>query len=67
MSERKPAYPAHTPDMDEYIDATHKPLVRPASRKEPAEEKRDLDTNDEDFSLLLSAAPVKIKRISRVA
>ena len=37
MSERKPAYPAHLPDVheDEYED--DKPLVRPASRKELAQ------------------------------
>ena len=37
MSERRPAYPAHAPDMDEDEDDDDKPLVRPASRKEPAE------------------------------
>ena len=37
MSERRPAYPAHAPDMreDEDEDEDDKPLVRPASRKEP--------------------------------
>ena len=39
MSERKPADPAHAPDMDEDEDEDDKPLVRPASRKELAQEK----------------------------
>ena len=34
-SERRPAYPAHAPDIDEGKDEDDKPLVRPASRKEP--------------------------------
>ena len=45
MSERRPAY--HAPDMDEDKDEDHKTLVRPASNKELAQEKRDLDTDDE--------------------
>ena len=48
MSERRPAYPAHAPDMDEDEDEDDKPLVRPASTKEFAKVKRDLDTDDED-------------------
>ena len=47
MSERRPTYPAHAPDMHEDKDEDDKPLVRPASRKEPAKEKRDLDNDDE--------------------
>ena len=51
MSERRPAYPAHAPDIhedeDEDEDEDDKPLVRPASRKEVAKENRDLDTDDE--------------------
>ena len=38
MSERRPAYPAHAPDMDEDKDEDDKPLVRPApvrKRKDP--------------------------------
>ena len=54
MSERRPAYQAHAPDMHEDEDDDDKPLVRPASRKELAKEKRDLDTDDED---LLSVVP----------
>ena len=46
MLERKPAYPAHAPDMHEDEDEDDKPLVRPASRKEPAEERRDPATGD---------------------
>ena len=49
MSERRPAYPARAPDMDEDEDEDDKPLVRPASREESAKEKRDLDTEDEDL------------------
>ena len=47
MSERRPAYPAYPPDMDEDEDEDDKPLVLPASRKEFAKEKRDLETDDE--------------------
>ena len=59
MSERRPAYPAHAPDIheDEDEDEDDKPLVRPASRKEPAEEKRDLDTDDEDLLPLVPSRP----------
>ena len=65
MSERRPAYPAHAPDIDEDEDEDDKPLVRPASRKEPAKEKRDLDTDDEDLLPLVPprptpAAPVRL-------
>ena len=35
--------------MDEDKDEDDKPLVRPASRNEPAEEKRDLDTDEDLF------------------
>ena len=53
MSERRPAYPAHAPDMDEDEDEDEgeddKPHVRPASRNELAEEKRDPDTDDADL------------------
>ena len=35
MYERRPASPAHAPDMHEDEDEDDKPLVRPASRKEP--------------------------------
>ena len=69
MSERNPAYPAHAPDIHEDEDEDDKPLVRPASRNEPAEERRDLATDDEDFPPLVpprqpSAAPVIKKKIS---
>ena len=59
MSERRPAYPAHAPDMDEDEDEDEddKPLVRPASRKESAEETRDLDTDDEDLLPLVPPRP----------
>ena len=60
MSEQRPAYPVHAPDMHEDEDEDDKPLVRPASRKEPANEKRDLDTDDEDLlPLVPPAAPVR--------
>ena len=51
MSERRSAYPAHALDMDEdeHEDEDDKPLVRPASRNEPAKEKHDQDTDDEDL------------------
>ena len=49
MSERKLAYPVHAPDMDENENEDDKPLVRPASRKELAKEKCDLDADDEDL------------------
>ena len=38
MSERKTAYPAHAPDMHEDEDEDDKPLVRPTTRRRPAEE-----------------------------
>ena len=38
MSERRPVCPAHTPDMDEHNDEDDRPLVRLASRNEPAKE-----------------------------
>ena len=56
---------------DEYED--DKPLVRPASRKEPAEKRRYPATDDEDIRPLVpprqpSAAPVREKkRTSSVA
>ena len=67
MSERRPANPAHAPDTDEDEDEDDKPLVRPASRKEPAKEKRDVDTDDEDLSPLVlprttPAAPVRKRK-----
>ena len=49
MSERDTAYPAHAPDMHEDEDEDDKPLVRPASRKEPAEKRRYPATDDEDL------------------
>ena len=39
MTEREATYPAHAPDMDESED--DKPVVQPASRKEPAKENRE--------------------------
>ena len=67
MSERRPAYPAHAPDMDEDKDEDDKPLVRPATRKEPAKEKSDLCTDDEDLLPLVPPrlppeAPVRKKK-----
>ena len=66
MSERQPAYPAHAPDKHEDEDED-KPLVRSASRKEPAEERRDPATDDEDLPpsvlpRLPSAAPVQKRK-----
>ena len=43
--------------MHEDEDEDDKPLVRPASRKELAKEKRDLDTDDEDLLLLVPPRP----------
>ena len=57
MSERKTAHPAHAPDMHEDEDEDHRPLVRPASRKELAEERRDLDNDDEDLLPLVPPRP----------
>ena len=59
----KTAYPAHAPDMHEDEDEDDKPLVRPASKKEPAKERRGPATDDEDLLPLVpprssSAAPV---------
>ena len=49
MSERRPAYQAHAPDMHEDEDEDDKPLVRPASRKESPKEKSDFDADDGDL------------------
>ena len=57
MSERNPANPAHTPDMHEDEDEDDKPLVRPASRKEPLEEGRDQAIDDEDLAPLVPSIP----------
>ena len=46
MSERKTAYPPHAPDMHEDEDEDDEPLVRPASKKELAEKRRDPATDD---------------------
>ena len=67
MSERKTAYLAHAPDMHVDEDEDDKPLVRPASRKELAEERRDPATDDEDLLPLIpprrhSAAPVRKRK-----
>ena len=67
MSERRPAHPARAPDMHEDEDEDDKPLVLPASRKEPAKEKRGFDTDDEDLSPLVPprpppAAPVRKRK-----
>ena len=67
MSERRPACPADAPDMHEDENEDDKPLVRPASRKEPAKEKRDPASDDEDYLPLVppglpSAAPVKKRK-----
>ena len=69
MSERRPAYPAHAPDMHEDEDEDDKPLVRPASRKEAAKEKRDLDTDDEDLLPLFGSSKIaaSCKRTSSMA
>ena len=52
MSERKPAYPAHAPDIHEDEGEDDKPLVRPTTRKEPLEEGRDQTIDDEDLAPL---------------
>ena len=57
MSERKPAYPAHAPDMHEDEDEDDKPLARPATRKEPLEEGRDQAIEDEDHAPLVPPRP----------
>ena len=57
MSERKPAYPAHAPDMHEDEDEDDKPLARPATRKEPLEEGRDQAIDDEDHAPLVPPRP----------
>ena len=64
MSERRPACLAHAPDMNEDKDEDDQPRVRPASRKEPAEKRRDPATDDEDLLPLVppripSNAPVR--------
>ena len=71
MSERRPACPAHVPDMDEDEYEDDKPLVRPASRKKTAKTKRDLDTDDEDLLPLVPprlppAAPVRKRKLPPV-
>ena len=53
--------------MHEDEDEADRPLVRPASRKEPAEERRDPATDDEDLLPLIpprrhSAAPVRKRK-----
>ena len=58
-------YPAHAPDMDEDEDEHDKPLVRPASRKEPAKEKRDLDTDDEDLLPLVPPRPPPVAPVRK--
>ena len=67
MSERRPAFPAHTPDMDEDKDEDDKPLVRPSSKKELAQVKSCVDTHNEDLLPMVPprpppAAPVRKKR-----
>ena len=57
MSERRPAYPARARDMHEDEDEDDKPLVRPASRKEPLEEGRDQAIDDEDLAPLVAPRP----------
>ena len=74
MSQRKPAYPAHAPDMHENEDEDDKPLVRTTTRKEPHEEGRDQSIDDEDLARLviprlrdLLRTATEEKGISRVA
>ena len=68
MSERKPACPAHAPDMHEDEDDDDKPLVRPGSRKEHAEERRDPATDDEDLlKTTFSCTSEEKKRTSSMA
>ena len=55
------------PDIHEDEDEVDKPLVRPASRKELAKAKRDLDTHDEDLLPLVPprsppAGPVRKRK-----
>ena len=47
--------------MDEDTDEDDKPLVRPASRKEPAKDKSDLDTGDEDLLPLVPPRPPPVQ------
>ena len=65
MSERRPAYPAHAPVTDEDKDEDDKPLVRPASRKEPSKEKSDLDTDDEDLLPLVPPRPPPVAPVRK--
>ena len=71
MSERRPAYPAHAPEMHEDEDEDDKLLVRPALRKEHAKEKSDLDTDDEDLLPLVLQDDLQVhqwgKRTSSIA
>ena len=88
MSERKPAYPAHTQDTHEDEDegpfaqpdksvvsdgGDDQPLVQPASRREPAEERRDPATHNGDLATLVppkttsSCTSAKKKRTSSLA
>ena len=71
MSERRPAYPARTHDMHEDEDEDDQPLVQPASRKEPVEERRDHPVDDEDLVHLVPprqppAAPARKRKGSPV-
>ena len=57
----------HASDMHEDEDKDDKPLVRPASRKEPAQERRDPATDNEDVlplvaPILPSAAPMRKRK-----
>ena len=59
MSERKPAYPAHTLDMHEDENEDDKPLARPTTRKESIEE-RALAIDDEDLAPQIPSRPPEI-------
>ena len=77
MPERKPAYPALAQDMREDEDDRHlaqrdhsvvsddgdgQPLVQPAPRKEPAEERRDPASHDGDLAPFVPPRPPPLAR-----
>ena len=52
--------------MHEDEDEDDKPLVRPASRKEPAEERRDPVIDDEDLAPLVPPRPPPAAPVRRM-
>ena len=76
ISDWKPAYPAHTQPIFEDEDGgplvqpdhaaasddeDDQPLVRPATRKERSEERRDQTTDDGDVAPLVPARPSPLR------